>query len=243
MKIFEKMKRIAKPAGVLLLATILFAACQKDDFNNGNIRTPAAGFMAFNLASDQNAAGFSLSGNNLSNAALNYTSYTGNYLPIYTGAREVRSYDFNTGSTLAITNATFADSSYYSAFLIGKSGSYRNVIVQDQLDSLNVSAGKAWVRYINAIADSAAVPSVSIGTSGETTINEQSNYANVSAYKAVNAGPVNTAVVSGSDFSASRTITLEENKVYTVLFVGDPTATDSTRNVQIKFIQNGTVTP
>jgi hypothetical protein len=41
----------------------------------------------------------------------------------------------------------------------------------------------------------------------------------------------------------SRTVTLEKDKVYTVLLVGIPGLTDKTKSVQIKYIANGTLTP
>jgi hypothetical protein len=41
----------------------------------------------------------------------------------------------------------------------------------------------------------------------------------------------------------SRTVTLEKDKVYTVLLVGIPGQTDTTKSVQIKYIANGTLTP
>lgn len=226
----------------LSLSAVLLSACNKNDDDN-NTRIPAAGLMAFNLAPDQSAAVFALSGNNLGNAALGYTSFTGGYLPIYIGSREVRSYDFNSQTTLALSNATFSDSAYYSAFLLGNNGTYKNVVVQDQLDSLAFATGKTWVRYINAIPDSTAAPTVTIASGSETPINETAAYGNVSAFKQVSAGTVNTSVSNGGTISSNRSITLEENKAYTILFVGLPNQTDSTRAVQIRFIQNGTITP
>lgn len=231
----------AKPAAGLLLASMLFVACKKDD--TPVPRTPVAGLMAFNLSPDQNAVAFSLGGNNLGNSALAYNSFTGTYLPVYTGSRELRSFDFNSNTTLSTTNYTFADSGYYSAFLLGTDGNYRNLVVKDELDSLTATAGKAWVRYINAIPDTANAPTVTIASAGTNVVNETGTYGTVSPFVMVNAGDVNTAVNNGESIAATRTIALEQNKVYTVLLTGLPATGDSTRPVEIKFITNGTITP
>jgi hypothetical protein len=232
---------VLRPIAALIAVILLFTACKKisPDYQ----RNPAAGIMAFNLATDKPAVGFTLSGNTLGNSPLAYSSYTGLYLPIYVGTREVRSFDYNTGSTIALITGNFADSNYYSAFLLGANGSYRNVLVKDDLNSLTATAGKAWVRYVNAIADSSSAPLVTIGTGGETTVNENAAYAKVSGFVQVNAGAVNAAINNSGSIAASRTITLEENKVYTVLFSGLPNQTDSSKALQVRFIQNGTIAP
>jgi Domain of unknown function (DUF4397) len=236
------MNAIIKPLTGLGLAALLFTSCKKDDVND-DVKTPVAGVMAFNLATDQPNIGFTLSGNNLGNAQLAYTNFTGAYLPVFTGDREVRSFDYATGSTLAITNNNFADSNYYSAFLLGVNGKYRNLVVKDEVRPLTPSAGKAWVRYINAIADTVApAPLVKIGPDGEEAFNETAAYTTISAFKQVNAGLVNTSVNNGGTITATRAITLEENKIYTVLFTGLPGQTDNTKAVQVKFIQNGSAT-
>ncbi len=227
-----------RPAVALLLGALVLSACKKD--NPEIINTPAAGLMAFNLAADKSAIGFTLSGNQLGNQPLGYSNFTGVYLPIFVGNREVRSFDYNTGSTLAISNGSFADSSYYSVFLLGANGVYRNLLVKDELETLDFVAGKAWVRYINAIPDSSTTPVITIG---ESTVSETAPYATVSAFKQVTAGSVNTAISIGGNISATRTITLEANKIYTVLFSGLPGQTDPNQAVQIRFVQNGTVTP
>ncbi len=238
-KLLNVLRFSMKPLAGLFVVALVFSACKKNDVEN--VRTPAAGVMAFNLAPDKSAVGYTLSGNQFGNAALNYTNFTGAYLPVFSGNREVRSFDFNTGSTIALANGNFADSMYYSVFLLGANGAYRNVVVNDELDSLAAGTGKAWVRYINAIPDSvSAAPVVTIG---ENTVNETAAYATVSSFKQVNAGAVNTGITNGTNIVASRSITLEQNKIYTVLFVGIPASTDSAKAVQVKFIQNGTIAP
>jgi hypothetical protein len=240
-KISKVMKNFLKPIVGLSLMVFLFASCKKNDSDYA--RTPVAGLMAFNLAADKNAVAFTLSGNYLGNNTLAYTNFTGAYLPVYTGTREVRAIDYNTNSTLATTTGNFTDSSYYSVFLTGANGNYRNVLVKDELQPLTAASGKAWVRYINAVPDSTVAPVVTITASGDNVISTGSPYASVSNFVQVNAGTVNTAISNGTTVSANRSITLEENKVYTVLFVGLPSSTDASTAVQVKFIQNGTVAP
>lgn len=225
----------------ILAAMLLIVSCNKNDNNNN--RGPVAGLMTFNLAPDQENVAFTISNNYLGNSTLGYTSYSGSYLPVYVGDREVRSLNYSTGSTLAIAQKAFMDSNYYSVFLLGYKGGYRNTITTDTLASLAVSPGKAWVRYVNAIADSTVTSTVNIADGTETTINESAAYGAVSGFKQVSAGTVSTTINS-SAFSTTRDINLEENKVYTVLFVGDPTLpSDEVKKVQVKFIVNGTLTP
>lgn len=234
-KLMNVFNNIKIPALIVMLSVFVLSSCKKNDPEI--IRTPAAGLVAFNLAPDQQAVVFSLSGNSFGNAALNYNGYTGNYLPVYLGNREVRSYDYNTGSTLAISNMNFMDSSYYSVFLVGANGAYRNIVVEDNYNNVLPAAGKAWVRYVNGITDSTARPNIKIGS-----ISEAASYANVSDFRQVNAGSINASVSNGDKIDANRTLTFEENKIYTILFVGVPGATDSTKSVKIRYIENGTAT-
>lgn len=240
-KISGVMKNFLKPLAGLSLMALVFASCKKND--SDFTPTPVAGLMAFNLAADKPAVAFTLSGNFLGSNILAYTNYTGAYLPIYTGTREVRAIDYSNNNTLAISTGNFADSSYYSVFLTGANGNYRSVLVKDELQPLTAASGKAWVRYINAVPDSTVAPVVTITANGDNVISTGAAYATVSNFVQVNAGTVNTAISNGTTVSANRAITLEENKVYTVLFVGLPSPTDASSAVQVKFIQNGTVTP
>lgn len=234
-KLMNVFKEFKWSAMGLMLFLFFLASCSKDDPEI--VSTPAAGLVAYNLAPDKAAVGFTLSGNPFGSGFINYNGYTGNYLPIYLGNREVRSYDYTTGTTIAISNNTFADSSYYSLFLVGANGAYKNVVVEDDYENVVPVTGKAWVRYINAIADSTAMPAVIIGT-----ISENATYATVSDFMQVDAGSVNTSVSNGGDIDASRTITMNENKIYTVLLTGMPNAADTTLGVKIRFIENGTAT-
>ncbi|MEP6674826.1 MAG: DUF4397 domain-containing protein [Ferruginibacter sp.] len=238
MKRIISFSSLIKSIGAIFLIAITFSACKKNSVDVPAV--PAAGVMAFNLIPDK-TIGFTVSGSNLTNTALGYTNYTGAYLPVYPGAREVSAFSAGSGTTLATTSETFMDSMYYSVFAIGLNGSYKNIITEDHLNSLTVQSGKSYVRYINAITDSTANPNVSITSGGSPVINTSAAYSTVSAFAAVPKGDVTIAVADGAEINNSRTITLEENKVYTVLLLGTPGATDPDNSVQIKFITNGIV--
>lgn len=240
-KILEILRRSSYPLVGALIIAIVFSACSKKD--SGNQRTPTAGLMAFNLAADKDAVGFTLSGNNLTTQPLGYTSYTGSYLPVYIGSREVKSYDFRLGTPMATSTQTFADSLFYSLFAVGYNGSYKNIVVNDSLRSLVATPGQAFVRYINAIADSSASPVVTIASNDGNVVNNPAPFGSVSAFTKISAGNIVINVNNSDKISANRTIAVDEKKVYTILLVGNPAATDSTKKVQIKFIQNGTITP
>ncbi|MFT3702775.1 MAG: DUF4397 domain-containing protein [Agriterribacter sp.] len=221
----------------IAFSLIFFSSCTKNNDNNNS--TPVAGLMAFNLAPDKPAIGFALSGNSLTNAALPYTSYTGGYLSIYAGTRPVVAFDANTNATIASTDYTFDKDKYYSLFLVGDT-TFQNVVVSDNIDSLSGVSGNAYIRYINAIADSSK-PTVTITQGGSNIVNENAAFASVSHFTPLTGGDVTLTVSNGSNIQASRTITLEQRKVYTALLVGVPGSTDSTKNIQIKYIENGTL--
>jgi len=99
------------------------------------------------------------------------------------------------------------------------------------------------VRYVNAIPDSTLLPTVTISSNGNNVFNTNATFPSVSDFKGITPGDIAVNVNAESGSTASRTITVEQGKIYTILLVGQPGATDSTKAVQIKFIQNGQVTP
>lgn len=224
---------------LIILTPFIFSACKKTDTGPQN---PAAELMAFNLISDKPSVGFTISGNNLTSTALLYTNYTGVYLPIYPGNRDVESYDVNADTSIATATATFEANKYYSVFALGNNNNYRNLIVNDQLDTLTSASGNAFVRYINAIPDSSK-PLVTVSSNGTNIISNNAAYATISDFTGVTPGSFTINVNNQGNISASRTITLEENKAYTLLLTGIPGATDTSKAVQIKYITNGTLTP
>jgi hypothetical protein len=215
----------------------LLSACNKND--SVSTRIPSAGLMAFNLAPDKEPVGIALSGNLLTNQPLAYTAYNGVYQNIYIGSRQIEAFDFHNDSTLAQSTFNFEDSAYYSVFVVGNNGVYRNVTVKDSLDDA-ASADKAYIRYINAIPDSSA-PAVTITAGGTNAVEAGASFTTVSPFTAVAGGDVKIAVNNGGSIAADRTIALENGKIYTALLVGVPGATDSAKKVQIRFIQNGVV--
>ncbi len=237
-KVFLFAKQNLLAFTLLLSLSVLFAACSK---NKDITRTPAAGLMTFNLAPDQDAIGIALDGNNLTNAPLAYTNFSGIYNSVFTGNRQVSTYSYFSGSTLSVANQAFVDSSYYSMFFVGTDGHYDNLIVKDNLDSLPSGTGQAFIRYVNAIIDSVSVPMVDINVAGNDVFNSTAPFKTVSNFKGVSPGQVAIGVSDGSAINASRDITVDEGKVYTILLVGMPQATDTARKVAIKFIQNGTI--
>lgn len=218
----------------LFVIMIFAGACNKSDNNTPN--TPVSGLMAFNLAPDKTVS-VALSGNPLTNAPLAFASYTGNYLSVFSGSRNVQSFDNMSGSFLDSANFTFEPDKYYSLFVTGVSGHYHNVIVNDVFDT--VATGQALVRYINAIPDSSA-STVTIVSNGENVVNNSASFGSVSSFAPVAAGDVSVQVNNGGTINKNRTITLEPQKAYTVLLAGVPgsTAEDS---LQIRFIVNGSL--
>ena len=221
--------------------TIAFSACKKTV--NNNTHAPAAGLMAFNLSPDSTSIGFSIGGSKLTSSPLGFTEYTGKYLGVSPGTQDVSVIDFTSGAQLATTNQLFADSAYYSAFFVGTTGNYKNIIVKDNFDSLSSTSGQAYVRYVNAVTDSSLKPNVTIASNGTNVFDTTSTFSTVSEFKGITPGNITVNVNAETSVNSSRTITVDQGKIYTILLVGSPTATDSTKAVQIKFIQNGQVTP
>ena len=240
-KLFAIVRQNIIPLTALLLITFLFSACEKN-LDTGT-QTPAAGLMAVNLVPDKDAVGVSLSNSTFTNSPLNYTNFTGGYNAVYVGNRDVVSYEYTTGAQLAAKTQLFEDSSYYSLFIVGANDKYSNVVVKDDLDSLPSGTGEAFVRYVNAIPDSTIQPLVTISSDGADVFNNTAPFTSVSGFKGVAAGDVSINVTSGTAVNASRNITVEGGKIYTILLFGLPNATDTAKAVQIKFIQNGTITP
>jgi hypothetical protein len=217
----------------VLLTGLLFSACKKSTFENND--PDVAGLMAFNLAPDKSVE-IGISGNALTNGPLAFTSYTGAYLRIYPGTRPFESYDYANGDSLDVTNFEFEPNKYYSAFVVGSAGNYQNVVVNDNLDTLT-SSGPAYVRYVNAI-NGTTNPAVTITSGGTNVVNSNAAFASVSDFVAIEPGAATITVNEGS-VNATRTITLEQKNVYTILLVSGATSADP---AQIKFIVNGSLT-
>lgn len=240
--IFSSIRMSIIPASCFVLATVLLAACSKfDDDDNGGDNTPVAGLMAFNLAPDQGAVAIALSESNLTNEPLAYTNYTGTYQRVFTGNRDVESYDYSNDSTLSKVSFNFEADKYYSLFVAGANGVYTNILTHDNFDSLNSTSGKAYIRYINAIPDSTK-PTVTVSANGTNLINTPAGFSSVSDFTAADPGDITVSVKNNSTIDANRSFSLEQGNVYTVLLTGIPGDTDTTKAVQIKYILNGSLT-
>lgn len=224
---------------LLFVIPLMFAACKKSDTGPG---TPVAGLMAFNLIPSNGSIGIDLSGSLLSNSPLLYTNYTGTYLNIYPGQRTATTFDAASNKSLATGSFNFEPGKYYSIFALGNDSNYTNLVVNDELDTLTSATGQAYIRYVNAIPDS-SVSTFTVAANNEPVITNSSKYATISDFKGVTPGDFSVSISNGSTINATRTVTLEKSKVYTVLLVGIPGQTDTTKSVQIKYISNGTLTP
>lgn len=227
---------------IFAFSAILLAACSKRDAVPA---TPTSGLMAFNLIPDSTTGPvvFALSNKSITNAPLAFTYYTGAYLPIYSGTRELGLYlASNSDSALATTSFLAEDKKYYSAFALGANGTYKNLVTDDNLDSIPTSTGNAFVRYINAIPDSSQ-PVVTITANGTDIVKKNVSFGTVSDFTGIAPGDITVNISNDSTITANRSITLAKDQVYTVLIMGMPKATDTAKAVQIKYIINGTVTP
>jgi hypothetical protein len=211
---------------------ILFSACNKKS-GVDNTQPDAAGLMGFNLVQGKSVQ-IMIGGNVLPGSPLAFNNYTGTYLPIFPGNRTIESFDYSTGSSLATASDSFAVNKYYSVFVVGTTGSYRNVIVNDNFDSLT-TASQAYIRYINAINGPS---NVSVTISGTGVNNSNAAFGSVSGFEAVTPGSTTITVSDGASVNVNRTITTEANTVYTVLLSSGTTSSDP---AQIKYIVNGTL--
>jgi hypothetical protein len=234
------LRRSMIPVLAIVTSGILLTSCLKDkDGDNSN--TPASGVMAFNLAPGQQSVVVTLDGNSLTQTPLAFTNYTGGYLPAYIGNRRIESFDYQNGRKLGSTSYTFENDKYYSVFVIGSDSTYRNVVASDDVDSTVDVSASAFVRYVNAITDSVNLPNVTITAGSNNVVNENAPYAGVSAFKAVAPGSINITIKGNNGVDATRSISVEQQKAYTILLVGKPGATDETTKPQIKYILNGTL--
>ncbi len=228
-------KNLLPIIGIFALA-LLFGACKKTESNNTPV--PAAGLMAFNLIPNSGGIGVAIGSNSITPQPLYFNNFTGTYKAVYTGNRSLESYSFGSGSTLAKENHTFADSSYYSVFVMGANDVYSNVFVEDKLQSIpQVDKTKTFVRFVNAIPDSSS-SNVTISSGAENIFTGLSKYKEVSEFKEIPSGDVMVKLNNESTIDTSRTISLDKGKIYTVLLTGIPASTNNDFKIDIKFITN-----
>jgi hypothetical protein len=225
-----------------LIAVVLLGlvSCSKSLDDNGvSNNIPVAALMAFNVTGDKTVS-LALSGSHLTSQPLNYANYTGTYLRIYAGNRTLEARDGYGGSVLASLPFSFDSSRYYSAFVTGEKGVYRNVVVRDNLDSLSGANGQAYVRYINAIPDSLNGAVVSLTSNGTTISSQTAAYGSVSNFTAIAPGQV-TVAVNKDGVNKTRTLDLEQRKVYTVLLTKNVSSGSPADSLNIRYITNGTL--
>jgi hypothetical protein len=232
-------RRVLLALGSILAVSLIFSACKKN--NDEVTQTPVAGLMAFNLAPDQPGVYVSLSGNLLGGGAITYPGFTGQYLNIFPGNRLVESFSASGNQGLDSLTYNFEPKKYYSVFVLGAGSNYKNVVTVDNYDSLTASSGKAYVRFINGLSN-AANSNVSITSGGSNVVNKSAAFGEVSEFLAVNPGDISVAVSNDGAANANRTIQVAEHKAYTILLTGLPNQADSSRSVQVRFVENGTVT-
>ena len=222
-----------RPWNFLLCAFTIFslASCQKENPSYEYI--PSSGVMAYNLAPDLPAVAFTVGTVPIS-GALNFSGHTANYVPVTTGEKLWGAMNLNSGAMISSQNSTFNENEKYSAFLVGYNGVYKTVLSVDQAGVEGRINGKAWVRYINAIADSSSAMNVSIAGQAESAV-----YGTVSEYRPLDAGLVTVGISSTNQFDVSQTLTLEQDKLYTVLFVGNPAANSDQLRPQARLVMNG----
>lgn len=225
--------------GMLMGLGVLLTSCLKD--NEDMQQTPVASLMAFNLAPDQESINIALNGNLLPGSPFGFGNYTGQYLNVFPGNRHVES--FHSGSTEIIDSSSFnfEANKFYSLFVVGNNGDYTNIITEDNYDSLSASSGKTYVRFINALSN-APSSNVRIQSSGNNVLDGSAEFGEVSSFLAVEPGDISIRVSNEGAVDVNRTISLAQGKAYTVLLMGLPNDADPNKTVQIKFIENGTVT-
>lgn len=219
-----------------LLLVGVFTSCLSDDDNNPPV--PVAGLMTYNLSPDNSMVTIGLSGNVIG-PSLPYLSYSGTYMAIFPGNRTVSTYGSSLGIPLASTTYAFNADKYYSMFFMGAQGNYVNVVVNDSLDKLQAQAGKAYIRYVEAIPTVQNLQVTVTDNNAQPVISESANYKDVSDFVTIPADSVTIRVVKNT-LQKERTIYLDERKVYTVLLVGD--TLNQGQNIQIKYLINGKVT-
>lgn len=224
--------------GTVVVASLALSSCSK---SNDSDSTPVAGVMVYNLATDQDAVGLSFSGNSL-NVSIPYSQYIAGYSAVYAGQHTISSANSTNGTALAQTATTFEAGKYYSLMVAGANGNYRNIIINDNLENLSSVNGAAFVRFVNAIPDSAK-PTITITPQNSTPETISSfGFGTVSAFReAATTDSVTIAISNGSTIQASRKVAFQPNYVYTIGLLGDPANTATGKQVAIGLYPMGTL--
>lgn len=235
---FKQFSFLSKAFVLSFFAIAALAACSSDDNNDYYFDyDQVAGLMAVNTVTDTEPIQVTLSGNYLG-PALNYRAYTGGYLNIFPGSRSTNSLSPYSGNTLSSVDFTYEKGHYYSVFVTGEKGDYKNIIVEDSLEQLAVTDSTAYVRFVNAIPGE-ATPEVNIIADNDSLLTTTIDYQEVSEFTAIPAEEISVSANNQDNINVERTLNLEAQKVYTILIVGDPGNSDSFKRTQIRYIENG----
>lgn len=224
--------------GLVGLLTI-FTACSKND-NKVQPNIDVAGFMAFNLVTDVQGVGVELSGNQVG-PIMPYMGYTGGYVKAFPGERSTDAFAGESHNTLASDTYNYKANQFYSLFVIGTEGDYENVIVNDGLDTLDAQEGKSYFRFINALSNKAEL-TIKVANDTAEVFSEEADYGVISPFAALDSGSVTVSIEGDNNITKEREVNLEGQKVYTFLIVGDSDSEETEKEVQIRYIENGTLT-
>ena len=225
------------PTG-LLIVILFLSSCKKE---TDDVPTPVSALMAFNLAPDLEGVHISLNGNLVPGSPLSYSSFTGQYFNVFPGTRFIETTNPANLEILDSLSYNFEPGKFYSLFIVGVNNGYSNIVTVDNYDSLTSSSGKSYVRYVNALSNAPA-SDVALSSEGSLVINDNIAFGGVSEFIAVEPGNLTVAVTNEGPVHVNRTLSLEQHKAYTILLMGLPNQSDTTRSVQIRYIENGTVT-
>lgn len=234
------LEKIAIPVFAAFLLITFFTACNK---SVPTLRTPEAGMMIFNLVADQPSIGVKLGSTPIINASFPYGTYSPGYLSVYPGLKVLSSYVYTNGAVLAADPQQFNDSAYYSLFVMGAGDLYKNVFVTDPIDSLDATAGKAYIRYVNAVVGTDET-SVKVNTGGTDVINDLTAMGKVSGFIGVAPGNITVDITNPGDIKgATKDFNVTQNGVYTILLMGMAGSPDTSKAMKISPVFYGNIVP
>ncbi len=224
-----------KVFSLLVISGVLFQSCLKKK----QVDPPTiSALMIANLAHDRPNTGFAVGNANITSAVLGFFNYTKEYAAVYSGASKVRAYFANNpNSVIATTETNFEEEQFYSSFLIGAAGNYKNLVVNDRVHNLPLLSGKAYIRYVYAVPDSSS-SIVAVSIDDVPAMSESARFGSLSSFVAVNAGNMQVKTNNFSNISTTLSALLEEKKIYTIIVAGNP-ASANADSVQTKVIENG----
>ncbi|MES2418654.1 MAG: DUF4397 domain-containing protein [Bacteroidota bacterium] len=206
-------KRTFQLTGVILMISVLFAACKKN--NDEVVVNGEAKIKAVNTVQGSDSQDFYQNDTKLNTNAVAYAQST-EYLTVKGGVSSLFFKATGTQNVSASVNAGLANDASYTVFYYSDaSGSGQIKGYED--DNTAPTSSKAKVRFINL--GSALNNTINVNVAGGSTILTGLSYGNISAYSNIDAnvdlsltvlGSVTTTVIPGSSFQAG--------KIYTVWF-------------------------